>query len=144
MLSELQISEIAENLVIGLVAFVNKDTLEIKSLPDISLALDNDWIDSEIELIHKDWAHYCRIDLPSHDEVLNYMHEFLVDMDESELKEMLKQSFKHFNPVHDFKLIIEHSPYRDAWIHFRNGKYFDYAVQTLKAHGLIMRPKVYK
>jgi len=133
-LSSKQISEIAQELEAGMKVYVNKETLEIKSILDWedSYSITGIW-DEDLKDIEENWSSWLIIEKLESWEAFKIMQEFAEAIDDEKLSNELTKILGRKSPFANFKTEIESSPYRQKWFDFRLKKYEDYVRELIEA-----------
>lgn len=119
------ISGIAEEIGMGMVCFLNPDTLETESVPGASYGSyecgDFDEYCQEVYRKVERWEKRVRIDPPEPGESFGIMERFILDCipDDSEIKERLRKAVSGRKPFRNFKYVIDGSEYCQKWFDFR-------------------------
>ena len=122
------ISGIAEETGMGMVCFLNPDTLETESVPGASYGSyecgDFDKYYQEVYRKVERWEKRVRIDPPEPGESFGIMERFIRDgiPDDAGIKERLRKAVSGRKPFRNFKYVIDGSEYRQKWFDFRRGQ----------------------
>ena len=116
-LSEEKIKDIAEHLDMGLVCFINPQTLETKIMvdPDHPDFMGDVW-DADIEEIDTTWERFIKLEpmLPHASFVI--MKDFLPQVSHSRTRVQLETALENRKPFRNFKAIIDRNfTLREAW-----------------------------
>lgn len=136
-LTKKQISEIAENLDIGLRCFYRPKTGEIKTL----IVID-DWLDKTDELIeqeHKEIedniTEYIEFDKLTSYESFSIMESFAEKIDNKDLQEKLINALNRAKPFRNFKWLIDNSgDYRQKWFDHKNQKAIEFVEKQVEEY----------
>jgi len=127
-----QINEIAQELEAGMKVFLNRETLEYKSVLDWDDMVDPEIWEEEIEKIENEWTDYIVINKMESRDAFRVMEDFVDEIDDQRLKEDLIKILSRKSPFANFKAEIESSEYREKWFTFRIKCYEDYVKEQLK------------
>jgi len=127
-----QINEIAQELEAGMKVFLNRETLEYKSVLDWDDMVDPEIWEEEIEKIENEWTDYIVINKMESRDAFRVMEDFVDEIDDQRLKEDLIKILSRKSPFANFKAEIESSEYRKKWFAFRIKCYEDYVKEQLK------------
>ena len=128
-----QINEIAQELEAGMKVYINKDTLEIKSILDWEDSFgDSEPWDEEMAEIEENWASFLVIEKMESWEAFRVMEEFIEEVEDERLSEDLAKILGRKSPFANFKAEVESSPYRQNWFDFRLKRYEDYVREQLE------------
>lgn len=131
-----QILDIAKRLENGYNVYLNKDTGEYKSLPDVSeFSAENDFRTDELRKIIDHWENYMICTRMEPWEIFEMMEEFIYKVD-SEFQGKLLEALYKSKPFDNFQHLVEISRYRDDWFAFKDEKYINYVKDQLKAEGI--------
>jgi hypothetical protein len=128
------IKEIASELECGMICYYNKNTQEIKTVLDFNgsaLADMEFWEDiiQEVENNEKDYIQFVPMDSRESYEV---MEDFIVTVDEENLRRELINALEKKKPFQNFKSIIDNSGvYRQKWFDFKTQQYIKYVEDQL-------------
>ena len=133
-LSKEKIREIAEELDCGMKVYVNKKTLEIKTVLDFDAHFDADtelW-EEDINEIEENYDDYLEIEKKDSNDAYQVMEDFIETIEDTELKRELELGLNLSNPFRNFKDIIDSSgQYRDRWFEYKNDRYIKYVEEQL-------------
>ena len=118
------ISDIAEETGMGMVCFLNLDTLETESVPGASYGSYEcgDFDEYYQEVYRKEhWENCVRIDPPKPGESFGIVERFILDCipDDAGIKKRLWKAVSERKPFRNFKYVIDGSEYRQKWFDFR-------------------------
>lgn len=116
------IHDIAEEIGMGMVCFINSDTLESESiLGDSYIYRDSEEFNKEIYAIVDQWEKFIRIDPMESYESFQIMERFIGRCipDKDSLKEKLWHDISGPKPFQRFKIRIDNSRYRQNWFDFK-------------------------
>ncbi len=122
------ISGIAEETGMGMVCFLNPDTLETESVPGAAYGSyecgDFDEYYQEVYRKVERWENCVRIDPPEPGESFGIMERFIRDCipDDAGIKGRLWEAVSGRKPFRNFKYVIDGSEYRQKWFDFRRGQ----------------------
>lgn len=131
-----QILDIAKRLENGNNVYLNKDTGEYKSLPDIDeFSTDGEFNTDELRKITDHWENYMIFTRMEPWELFEIMEEFLYKVDREFQGKLLDALYKT-KPFDKFQHLVETSKYRDDWFAFKDEKYTNYVMEQLQAEGI--------
>ena len=127
------IHQIAEELESGMKIYLNRETLEIKSILDWDDSFsDNDFWKEEVEKIENEWSDYIVLTKMESHEAFKIMENFVDEVNDQRLQEDLIKILNRKSPFANFKDEVETSSYRQQWFDFRIRKYEDYVKELLE------------
>ena len=136
-LSSKQINEIAQNLETGMKVFINRESLEIRTILDWDeMYGDSEIWDEELEKIENEWTDYVVLEKLESRESFRIMEDFIEEVDDKKMQEDLIKILNRKSPFANFKAEIESSPYRQEWFNFRTKKYEDYVKEQLEQENI--------
>jgi len=131
-----QILDIAKRLENGYNVYLNKDTGEYRSLPDVDeFSTDNEFNTDELRKITDHWENYMIFTRMEPWELFEIMEEFLYKVDRDFQGKLLDSLYKT-KPFDKFQHLVETSKYRDDWFAFKDEKYTNYVMEQLQAEGI--------
>lgn len=119
------ISNIAQEINMGMICFLNTDTMEYDSIMGKSYDAywTNDYSDLYQEVYKKvdTWEHSIRIEPPESRQSFHIMEQFIANCipDNDAIKNRLWNAISKRKPFQNFKFIIDNSPYRQCWFDFK-------------------------
>jgi hypothetical protein len=133
LLSAEQVKDIAGDLQVGMKVFINPDTLEYKSIPDMEDQgfLNDDVWDEALEVIENEWDSFVLIEKMSSREAFGIMEDFIEEIDDKAYRQELSKILGRRSPFANFKAEVESSDFRQAWFDFRDQRYLDYVKRHL-------------
>jgi hypothetical protein len=132
-LTQNDINEISQELQGGMKIFINKSTLEIKSILDWDFTFgDTDFWEDEFEKLQKEWDDYIVITKMESWQAFKIMEDFIEEVDDSLDKAELIKILNRKKPFANFKYAVESSKYREPWFQFRNKYYEEYVKECLE------------
>ena len=135
-INEEQILDIAKRLENGYNVYLNKDTGEYRSLPDVDeFSTDNEFNTDELRKITDHWENYMIFTRMEPWELFEIMEEFLYRVDRDFQGKLLDALYKT-KPFDKFQHLVETSKYRDDWFEFKDQKYTNYVMEQLQAEGI--------
>lgn len=137
-LSKEQIKEMAQDLEAGMKLFINKETLEYRSVLDWDDMIDPEPWDEDIKKIESEWSDYIVIEKMESHESYNVMVDFVDEVNDIRLKEDLIKILNRRSPFANFKAEIESSDYREEWFAFRTKKYEEYIKEYLDIENMTL------
>ena len=136
-LTSKQINEIAPNLETGMKVFINRESLEIRTILDWDVMYGDSGIwEEELEKIENEWADYIVIEKLESRESFRIMADFIEEVDDKKMQEDLIKILNRKSPFANFKAEIESSSFRQEWFNFRTKKYEDYVKEQLDYEGI--------
>lgn len=122
------ISRIAQNIDMGMICFINTDTMEYDYIPGEGYdAFDNnereDLFREVFDKINS-WEHLIRIAPPESWQSFRIMEQFIENCipDNDTLKKRLWDALDRRKPFRNFKFIIDDSEYRQRWFDFKQSQ----------------------
>lgn len=130
--SQKQVKEMAENIEVGHVIYINLETYEVKEIFDSDMSFEEDsYWHNELETIDKEWGDYTTIEpMRSHD-AYEVMVAFLEEIKDEQFKEELTKILKRKSPFANFKWEVEGSEYREQWFKFHSNSILEYVKRML-------------
>jgi hypothetical protein len=136
-LTDEQIKSIADDLDIGMKVYVNTETNEIKTIIDLDQHCDADteaW-EEDINEIEENFDKYFQFGRMDSRESFQVMEEFIVTVDDEELRNKLELGLSISKPFRNFKDIIDdENEYRKNWFAFRSAKYIEFVKEQLERY----------
>jgi hypothetical protein len=127
-----QINEIAQQLEAGMKVFINRETLEYKSVLDWDEMVDPEPWEEMTETIENEWPDAIILEKMDTREAFRVMEDFIDEIQEDLIKILSRRS-----PFANFKAEVDTSEYRELWFSFRTKKYEYYIRDRLSAEGII-------
>jgi hypothetical protein len=115
--------------------FINKDTLEIKSILDWDDIGDSEFWGEEMEEIDRTWTKFAVIEKMESWEAFQLMEDFTELVEDKDFHEELIKILSRKSPFANFKTEIESSPYRQNWFDYKQSRYEGYVINKLKEEG---------
>jgi len=131
-LSKQQIASIAEELDIGMTVYINRATLEIKTVLAWDDLIESEFWDDEIEKIEEEWTDYIILEKMESRTAFLVMEEFCDEVQDERLREDLIKILSRRSPFANFKIEVESSDYRQKWFDFKAKKYEEYVMSELE------------
>lgn len=137
-LTKEQVEEIADNLDVGMVCYVNKLTAEVTITPDF----DSGYVDEELwqdilDELEENWDLYVKITKMESHESFEIMADFAEYVDSRELRDNIKNSLNRKHPFQNFKWVIDNSgPYRQKWFDFKKQRLIEWVKNQLEVKDL--------
>jgi hypothetical protein len=125
-LGSIEIKMIAQELEAGMKVYLNKKTLEFKSISDWDNINDQDFWDEELNKIESEWTDYIVLTKMESHEAFHVMEAFIDEVEDFELKNDLIKTLNRKSPFANFKAEVESSSHRQKWFDFRTKRYEDY------------------
>ncbi len=126
------IHEIAQELEAGMKVFLNKDNLEIKSVPDWDDMEIDPW-EEDLDEIDKKWNNFMEFTKMESREAYKVMEYFIGEVEDERFCEGLVRILNRKSPFANFKAEVETSPYRQKWFDFKQTKYEEYVKAIIEA-----------
>jgi len=128
-----QINEIAQELLAGMKVFINRETLEIRTILDWDTMYgDTELWDEELEKIEQEWASYVVLQKMESREAFSIMEDFIEEVKDLKMQQDLIKILNRKSPFGNFKAEVESSDYRQNWFDFRQRKYEEYVREQLE------------
>lgn len=131
------IRSIAEEIDMGMICFLNTDTLEVESVLGESYNAygDDDFKDFYQEVYDKvdNWVNLIRIEPPQSWQSFKIMEDFIETCisDDDSVKKYLWDAISKKKPFQSFKFIIDDSQYRQCWFDFKQAKLERFVLEQL-------------
>lgn len=131
------IKSIAEEIDMGMICFLNTDTLEVKSVLGESYNAfeEEDFNDFYQEVYDKvdNWVNLIRIEPPQSWQSFKIMEDFIETCisDDDSIKKHLWDAISKRKPFQNFKFIIDDSQYRQCWFDFKQSKLEQFVLEQL-------------
>lgn len=131
------IRSIAEEIDIGMICFLNTDTLEVESVlrENYNAYGDDDFKDFYQEVYDKvdNWVNLIRIEPPQSWQSFKIMEDFIETCisDDDSVKNHLWDAISKKKPFQSFKSIIDDSQYRQCWFDFKQAKLESFVLEQL-------------
>jgi hypothetical protein len=132
-----QINEIAQELEAGMRVFVNRDTLEFKTVLDWDEMLEPEPWEETTETIENEWPDAIILEKMESRKAFRVMEDFIDEIDDPKFQEELIKILSRRSPFANFKAEVETSEHRQLWFNFRTKKYEDYVRDRLSSEGFI-------
>lgn len=120
------IKSIAEEIDMGMICFLNTDTLEVESVLGESYNACDDFEDFYQEVYDKvdNWVNVIRIEPPQSWQSFKIMEDFIETCisDDDSVKKRLWNAISKRKLFQNFKFIIDDSQYRQCWFDFKQSK----------------------
>jgi len=122
------IKSVAEEIDMGMICFLNTDTLEVESVLGESYNAygDDDFKSFYQEVYDKvdNWGNFIRIEPPQPWQSFKIMEDFIETCisDDNSVKKRLWDAISKKKPFQNFKFIIDDSQYRQCWFDFKQSK----------------------
>ncbi|NOX84791.1 MAG: hypothetical protein GXO86_02320 [Chlorobi bacterium] len=131
------VADVAENILAGLICYINPDTLEVEDVPRMMIedpleyelttgASEDDW-----GLKSENWENRIAIEPMEPHEAFRIMERFVDIVDDSHLQRQLINALNRRSPFANFKYIVEGSEYRQQWFDFRQQETEEYVYDIL-------------
>lgn len=129
------IKSIAEEIDMGMICFLNTDTLEVESVLGESYNTCSDFEDFYQEVYDKvdNWVNVIRIEPPQSWQSFKIMEDFIETCisDNDSVKKRLWNALSKRKPFQNFKFIIDDSQYRQCWFDFKQSKLEQFVLEEL-------------
>lgn len=131
------IKDIAGNIEMGMICFLNTDTLEVESVMGESYdAFENDDFSGFYQEVYDKvdtWTNVIRIEPPESWQSFKIMEDFIetgISEDDS-MKSRLWDALSKRRPFQHFKILIEGSRYRQCWFDFKRSWIEEFVLEQL-------------
>ena len=132
------VSEIAENLLVGMFCFFNPDTFEVETIPEafvndpeeFEMITGETWESDDIK--HENWQKCIEIEPMESRDSFKVMEYFVDEVRDNDMQNKLISALNRKKPFANFKYLIENSNYRQAWFDFRQKQYEYYVWSTIQ------------
>ena len=134
-LSEEKIKDIAQDLDIGFICYINIHTGEHLTIPNDYDSFDTDSFDEEVKEVKKNHKLYLKIEPPMSRDSFRIMNGFIDSLPDKahRLKNQLTEALHNRKPFANFKYIVDHSgQYREKWFAFKNQQFIEFVKNHLK------------
>lgn len=119
------ITSIAQEIDMGMICFLNTDTMEFDSV--LGESYDTYWVSDYNDLYREvydkvdSWEHSVRIEPPGSRQSFNIMERFIENCipDNDTTKIRLWNAISKRKPFQNFKFVIDNSKYRQRWFEFK-------------------------
>jgi len=141
-LNNKQISEIAENLDLGMNCYLNLKSGEIKSIIDHdSLGeVDEELWGDDIREIEENYEDYFAFERMNSNESFEVMADFAESIDDERIRRKLMNALNRSKPFRNFKWAIDNSgEYRDQWFEFKKNRYIEYVKEQIEGYNLLLK-----
>jgi hypothetical protein len=136
-LTEEQIKSIAEELDAGFNVYLNIETKEIKSIIDFdnNYAADTEPWEEDVKEIEENFNKYLKFEKMDSRESFQVMEEFVVTVNDEELRKKIELGLSLSKPFRNFKDIIDdENEYRKNWFAFKSTKYIEFVKEQLESY----------
>lgn len=133
-LTEEQISEIAQELDMGMICYIHKKSGKMESFPD---ELQGNYPDEELwkedmDKVENNIENYIEINGMHSNDAYRLMEEFIYIMDDKNLALKLSKAINYSKPFHNFRYELEKSgEYLQKWYEFKAGKMIEWVKDQL-------------
>lgn len=128
------IKRIAEEIDMGMICFINTDTLEVESVLGESYNAygDDDYYQEVYDKIDS-WKNFIRIEPPQSWQSFKIMEDFIETCisEDNSVKKRLLNAISKRKPFQNFKFIIDDSQYRQCWFDFKQSKLEQFVLEQL-------------
>ncbi len=131
------IRSITEEIDMGMICFLNTDTLEVESVLGESYNAygNDDFKDFYQEVYDKvdNWVNLIRIEPPQSWQSFKIMEDFIATCisDDDSVKNHLWDAISKKKPFQNFKFLIDDSQYRQCWLDFKQAKLERFVLEQL-------------
>jgi hypothetical protein len=135
-LTEEQIKSIVEELEAGMNVYVHIETKEIKPIPDFDEEFgDTDKMEEDIKEIDENNDKYLLIEKMDSIEFFKVMEDFVITVEDEELRKKLDLGLSLSKPFRNFKDILgSEKVYRNKWFLYRSARYEEYVKEVLMSY----------
>lgn len=132
------IKSIAEGIDMGMICFLNKETLEVERVlgEGYNAFEDDDFKDFYQEVYDKvdSWDSFIRIEPPQSHHSFKIMEDFIETCipDDDSVKKRLWDAISKRKPFQNFKFIIDNSRYRQCWFDFKQSQLEQFVLEQLQ------------
>lgn len=135
------ITNIAQEIDMGMICFLNTDTMEFDSI--LGESYDAYWTGEYNDLYQEvydkvdSWEHSIRIEPPESRLSFNIMERFIDNCipDNDTIKIRLWNAISKRKPFQNFKFIIDGSKYRQSWFDFKQSQMEQFVLEQLREQG---------
>jgi hypothetical protein len=128
------IKEIAEEIDVGMICFLNTDTLEMDSVLGQSYTIygDDDYSQEVYDKVDS-WENVIRFEPLLSWQSFKIMEDFTESCipDKDIVKSRLWNALSRRKPFQNFKIIIDNSPYRQCWFDFKQSRLEQFVAEQL-------------
>jgi len=128
-LSKEAVKEIASELDMGMICYINRKTLEFKTTfnPDSEFYIEDELIEKERKEIEKNWGDYFIIKQMRSNESFRVMEKFADQIADQAIKGKLFSALGRRKPFSNFKYIVDsYGDIREEWFRFKEAKGQEY------------------
>lgn len=135
-LQDEEVKAIAEDLEMGMIVYISKETNEIKTVIDT----DNFYADTEpweedLNEVEENYDKYLEIEKMDSPESYRVMEDFIETVKDEELKKKLELGLSLSKPFRNFKDIIDdENEYRNKWFTFRDERYIEFVKEQIERY----------
>lgn len=131
------IISIAQEIDMGMICFLNTDTMEFDSV--LGESYDAYWTGDHDDLYREvygkvdSWEHSIRIEPPEPRQSFNMMERFIENCipDNDTIKKRLWNAMSRRKPFQNFKSVIDNSKYRQQWFDFKQSQMERFVLEQL-------------
>jgi len=131
------IINIAQEIDMGMICFLNTDTMEFDSV--LGQSYDTYWTGDHDDLYQKvyakvdSWEHSVRIEPPESWQSFKIMESFIENCipDNNPIQSRLWNAISRRRPFQNFKFIIDKSKYRQLWFDFKQSQLEQFVLEQL-------------
>lgn len=137
-----QIRNISQELQCGLKIFINRETQELKSIPDPNDLYDDlEFWKDDLDKIENEWTDCITIEKMESWEAFKIMEAFVAEVQDESFKQDLTKILNRKSPFANFKAEVETSHFRQKWFDFKDKKYEEFVIQQLKQENIEIEEK---
>ena len=129
-LTDGQLSDIAQELEMGMVCYVHKETGELKSIPE-EMIDEEEWEDVLNE-IDNDAENYIEIEKMDSNHSYRVMERFIDTVDDKQFADRLLNAINRSKPFHNFRYELDYSDeYLKKWYAFKSQAMIEWVKEQL-------------
>jgi len=129
-LTDDQLSDIAQELEMGMECYVHKETGELKSLPE-EMIDEEEW-EEVIDEIEKDAGNYIEIEKMDSNHSYKVMERFIDTVEDKQLADRLYNAINRSKPFHNFRYELDYSDeYLKKWYAFKSQAMIEWVKEQL-------------
>lgn len=137
MITGKEVKSIAQELEMGMKVYLNRKTLEYKSILDWDdMYGDTNFWEGEMEKIESEWDDYVVLSKMETRESFRIMEDFIDEIEDEKFRDQLISILNNRRPFANFKANVEGSAYRQQWFDFRLKKYEEHVIEQLEFEGI--------
>ena len=129
-LTDDQLSDIAQELEMGMECYVHKETGELKSFPE-DMIDEEEWLEV-IDEIEKDAENYIEIEKMDSNHSYRVMERFIDTVEDKQLADRLYNAINRSKPFHNFRYELDYSDeYLKKWYAFKSQAMIEWVKEQL-------------